>query len=442
MAFIPLTVVGGRGPHGLALHLWLQDRGVTGYRLVDAADDWLPLYGLAGPMQAVGELRSPRELDFSFGRPERGMTEFIDEDGSRPLAGVYSLADAACETFNLSTTPEHRAPRLAFWRYANCVARRSGADAHVLKGEVVRLKPLSRPVQDTWQVHLADGGSFETAAVVLAMGLQPYLRIPLPWQVWWQHLPEKNRVHALELRYADDLAGKRVAVAGSANIATWEAALQAARRGAKVMLLSRAHTPIEWQLPFPGGWFQEEGMAAFMALPAQKRLHILKKTHIPNTALPGLAARAEALGVRVLHYARVQYAAPLWGGVQLQYKTVKGDHAEHFDLLVAATGVSPRLKELPLIADAARTHKAPVVVGGPVRHHPILDDSGRWKNLPPLYPMGAHALMRAGFGANTLASATVYLPLTLPHILKDAGLKDSGLEAALRKETVKEAVYG
>jgi hypothetical protein len=45
---------------------------VSGYRLVDAADDWLPLYGPNGPMQAVGELRSPRELDFSLGRPARG----------------------------------------------------------------------------------------------------------------------------------------------------------------------------------------------------------------------------------------------------------------------------------------------------------------------------------------------------------------------------------
>ena len=426
---VPLTVIGGRGPHGLALHLWLQDRGLSGYRLVDAADDWLPLYGPNGPMQAVGELRSPRELDFSLGCAERGMAHFTDEDGSQPLANVYSLQDAACEMFNLSTTPAHRAPRLAFWRYANCVARRSGADAHVLKAEVVRLDPLSGRSQDSWRVQLADGRSFGTAAVVLATGLGPHLRIPLPWRAWWRHLPEANRAHALKLRYADDLAGKRLAVAGSANLATWEAAIRAAERGAKVTLLSRAPAPIEWQLPFPGGWFREATMAAFMALPAQKRLRILQKTHIPNTALPGLAARAEALGVRVLHHARVQYASPLWGGVQLQYKTVSGDHAEIFDLLVAATGVAPRLKELPLIADAARAYKAPVVVGGPVRHRPILDDSGRWKNLPPLYPMGAHALMRAGFGANTLASATVYLPLTLPHILKAAGL-----ESALPKE--------
>ncbi|CAA9553381.1 MAG: hypothetical protein AVDCRST_MAG86-10 [uncultured Truepera sp.] len=421
---VPLTVVGGRGPHGLALHLWLQDRGLSGYRLVDAADDWLPLYGPDGPMQAVGELRSPRELDFSLGCAEREMARFVDEDGSRPLANVYSLQDAACETFNLSATPENRAPRLAFWRYAGCVARRSGADAHVLKAEVVRLEPVSQRVQDTWRVHLADGRSFETAAVVLATGLKPHLRIPLPWRVWWQHLPEKNKAHALELRY-QELAGKRVAVVGSANVATWEAAICAAERGAKVTLLSRAPAPIEWQLPFPGGWFRADGVAAFMALPAAKRLRVLKKTHIPNTSLPGLAARAEALGVRVLHYARVQYATPLWSGVQLQYKTVAGDYAEYFDLLVAATGVSPRLRELPLIADAARECKAPVVVGGPVRHRPILDDTGRWKNLPPLYPMGAHALMRAGFGANTLASAAVYLPLTLPHIVKSAGLESA-----------------
>jgi hypothetical protein len=290
---------------------------VIGYRLVDAADDWLPLYGPSGPMQAVGELRSPRELDFSLGRPAQGNDWVCRRGRLEPLENVYSLADAACETFNLTTTREHRAPRLAFWRYANCVARRSGADAHVLKGEVARLEPVSHPVQDTWRVHLADGGSFETAAVVLATGLSPYLRIPLPWRVWWQHLRRRTKAHALELRYADDLAGKRVAVAGSANIATWEAALQAAERGAKVTLLSRAHTPIEWQLPFPAGGLGGRHGGVYGASPPKKRLRVLRKTHIPNTALPGLAARAEALGVRVLHYARVQYGTPLWGGVQL-----------------------------------------------------------------------------------------------------------------------------
>lgn len=204
-------------------------------------------------MQAVGELRSPHELDFLLGSAERAMGAFVDDDGSSPLANVYSLADAACESFSMSTTLAQRAPRLAFWRYANCVARRSGADAHVLKGEVVRLEPLSSAREDGWRVYLRGGDCFETAAVVLATGLGPHLRIPLPWQSWWQHLPEKNRAHALELRYADDLVGKRVVVAGSSNLGAWETAIRAAERGAKVTLLSRAPAPIEWQLPFPGG---------------------------------------------------------------------------------------------------------------------------------------------------------------------------------------------
>lgn len=112
--------------------------------------------------------------------------------------------------------------------------------------------------------------------------------------------------------------------------------------------------------------------------------------------------------------------------MQLQYRTPEGDRAEYADLLVAATGVSPRLRELPLLADAARSYRAPVVVGGPAWHRPLLDDTGRWKNLPQLLPMGAHALVRAGFAANTLASATVYLPLTLLHIVRAAGLTPAG----------------
>lgn len=426
---VPLTVIGGRGPHGLALHLWLQDRGVKGYRLVDAAPDWLPLYGPDGPMQAVGYLRSPLELDFSLGVPERGMGAFRDEDGGFPLRDVYRLEDAASEAFNLSAAPEHRAPRLAFWRYANCVARRSGADAHAVQAQVVRLEPLPGRLEGSWRVHLADGRHFETAAVVLATGLGPHLRVPQPWRPWWERLPEASRVHALRLRYRGDLSGKRVTVVGSSNLSTWEAAIRAAEAGAKVTLLSRALTPIEWQLPFAPHWFRADFMAQFAALPSEKRLRVLRKTHVPNTSLPGMAARAHALGVRVRFYARAQYAAPLWGGVQLQYRTPEGDHAEYTDLLVAATGVSPRLRELPLVAEAAREHRAPVVVGGPVKHRPILDDTGRWKNLPPLYPMGAHAVMRGGLGVNTLASATVYLPLTLPHILKAAGLEGAGAAA-------------
>lgn len=98
-------------------------------------------------------------------------------------------------------------------------------------------------------------------------------------------------------------------VAGSSNLGTWETAIRAAEHGAKVTLLPRAPASIEWQLPFPGNWFRPGPMAAFMALLIQKRLRILKKTHIPNTALPGLAARAAALEVRVLRHAALGWRA-------------------------------------------------------------------------------------------------------------------------------------
>ena len=99
--------------------------------------------------------------------------------------------------------------------------------------------------------------------------------------------------------------------------------------------------------------------------------------------------------------------------------------AERFDHLVATTGASPKLRNLPYLTDAARNYKAPIIVSGIARHYPILDDAGRWKNLPPIYPLGVHALTRAGHAANTLASATLYLPLLMRTILQDAGLTDA-----------------
>ena len=420
MSDIPITVIGGRGPHGLALHLLMQAKGLGGYALVDPAPEWLALYGPGGPLQATGFLRSPRELDFSFGCSERAMTRFVDEDGSRPLADVYSLKDAERYDFNESTTEAQRAARAAFWRYANCVAKRAGADQHVINTSVTRLEPL----KGGWQVQLADGNSFSTRVVLLANGLAPQLYIPQAWR-WWQNLAAGRAHHAFKFDYSRDLHAAKVAVLGSSNIASWEAAIRLAKGGARVTLLSRHYGPVERQLPFEPHWLEPEYIAEFIKLPWDKRRRLLKKPHIPGSALPGMAAQAQALGVRVLHHARIKYGSDLWGGVQLHYKLPQGMQAERFDHIIAATGASPKARNLPFLADAAREAKAPIIVGGVGRYRPILDDAGRWKNLPPLYPLGAHALMRAGHAANTLASASVYLPLTLPQILADAGLGDT-----------------
>lgn len=427
---VPIAVVGGRGPHGLALHLWMKDRGLEGtYALVDPADGWLPTYAPDGPMGTVTHLRSPRELDFALGEPARAMTAWRDERDRAPLANVYGLDDAEDRAFNeREARPAVRAKRGDFWRYANDVALRSGADAHAVRSSVVRLQAR----QGGWRLHLDGDDPLDARVVVLATGLAPHRYVPEPWKLWWRHLPAGSAVHALGFRADPDrLARREVAVLGSSNLAAWETAIACAEAGARVTLLCRKPNPVERQLPVPAWWLRDDGVRAFVSRPAKERLRTLRRTPVPRSAVPGCAARARDLGVRVRFHARVRYATGLWGGVQLQY-ALPGDQevAERYDAVIAATGATARIRELPFVREAAREARSPVVVGGPARHAPILDDRGRWKNLPPLYPMGSHAFARVGYAAHTLASASVVLPLTMPSILADAGLADAARAAA------------
>lgn len=414
----PITVIGGRGPHGLAFHLLMQDLGLNSYKLVDLADDWLSLYSPQGPMQAVSHLRSPKELDFSFGKIERSMCAFQTEEGCFPLRQVYSLEDAKHDSFNETTTEAHRAPREQFYKYANCIAKRSYADAYVTKARVTKLEPYGT----YWRVYLDNNEVFTTKVILLASGLMPHLYIPRIWLSWWKQLPEDRVHHAFNLSYQQPFKGKRIAVIGSSNTSTWEAATKLANLGANVKLLCRYTNPIERQLPFAAHWFDKNYIQSFTQLSWKERKKELKKPRIPATSLPGTTHKAKEAGVDIHYYARVQYASELWGGVQLAYKTSKGIKVEQFDHIISATGSSPRPRELPFLAEATRKHKAPIIVDGVGRYNPILDMQGRWKNLPPIYPLGAHAFSRAGHAAGTLASATVYLPLLLSSILKDAGL--------------------
>ncbi|CAN5843205.1 hypothetical protein BH23DEI1_BH23DEI1_21030 [soil metagenome] len=426
MRDVPITVVGGRGPHGLALHLWLADRGLAGCAaLVDPAPHWLPTYDDAGPARATVHLRSPRELDFALGDPSRSMTCWRDADGSRPLADVYCLGEAEDPHANATVAPSRRVGRHAFWRYANDVARRSGADQHVREARVERLVPAG----DRWLVHLDDGDTFRTAVVLLASGIVPHLRLPEPWRAWWCHLPPERATHALAASLDDaSLPGSSVAILGSSNAATWELACAAARRGAAVTIVCRRGATIERQLPFDPAWFRTETMRAFIAQDPKVRLRTLKKTHIPRSTLPGSTRRAAALGVRVLPFARVRFATPLWGGIQLQWADARGERAERFDRVWASTGVEPRPRALPFMRDAVGGGRGPVVIGGPARHLPVMDDAGRWKGMPPLYPLGHLALPRCGLAAATLASAGRYLPLLMDDVLADAGI-DPGARA-------------
>ena len=392
---------------------------------MDGSPHWLPTYRDDGPARATRHLRSPRELDFSLGDPARAMTAWRAAGGERPLADVYGLDDVDDPHANASVPASRRADRRAFWCYADDLARRSGADAHAITARVERLERVG----DGWIVHLDDGPTFTTRVVLLASGIVPHLRVPEPWLAWWRHLPPEVAMHALETPLeCGALRGRRIAVLGSSNATTWEIACAAAEEGARVTILCRRGAAIERQLPFETAWFRPAFVRTFMAMDAKARLRTLKKTHVPRSTLPGSAARAAALGVRVLPFARVRFATPLWGGVQVQWLQGERETAERFDAVWASTGAEPRPRALPYLAGAVGGGRGPVVIGGPARHLPVMDDAGRWKGLPPLYPLGHLALPRFGLAAQTLASPGQYLPTIMADVLADAGI-DPGRRA-------------
>jgi hypothetical protein len=99
--------------------------------------------------------------------------------------------------------------------------------------------------------------------------------------------------------------------------------------------------------------------------------------------------------------------------------TRSGEHSVHADIMIAATGPTLRLKDNPLVNEVARAYRAPIFTQGMQKHLPILrqEPLGAWKNLPPFFPMGVYARGTAGLAANSMASATVYLPLVLEQLL-------------------------
>jgi hypothetical protein len=192
-------------------------------------------------------------------------------------------------------------------------------------------------------------------------------------------------------------------------------------------------------LPFAAHWFTELFIREFCELPQPQRLRHLNR-YRPTSIMPVTLQDVCNVGVDVRLGARVRSAVTdgrgvqllyAWSGCQLdlanstpehcitQQRARAGEHSIYADVIVAATGAPLRLKELPLVQGAARTHRAPVLTQGAHKHLPILAQTplGAWKNLPSFFPMGAYARGLAGLGANSLASATVYLPLVLEQLL-------------------------
>jgi len=430
----------------------------------------LPLYSPQGAT-AVRHLRSPRELDFSLGDNQRSMANFVDSDGTRPLAGVYGLQDAQQNP----QQPQQHAERSTFWRYANHVAKQSKADDYLVAEAARRLEPDTTSTPTRWRITTTSGHIIRARAVILATGLVPHYQAPRTW-LWWEHLPAHNKALALQppqlpspqapsqqapsqqapsqqapsqqassgqalmpILNREQLAGKRVVVVGSSNLTAWETATSAAQLGAQVTMLVRAQRPTVQTLPFDATWFTETCVRHFSQLPQAQRLRQLN-CYRPTSIMPITLQEACEHHIKVHVGAKVRSAVEDGRGVQILYAwsgctldtknshpeqviteqvARSGEHSVHADIMIAATGATLRLKEHALVSEVARAYRAPIFTQGMQKHLPILGQEplGGWKNLPPLFPVGAYARGVAGLAADSMASATVYLPLVLEQLL-------------------------
>lgn len=88
-----------------------------------------------------------------------------------------------------------------------------------------------------WRLELSDGGVVDARVVLLASGSSAHHYLPHAWRVWWRHLPVERVGHVFDPRLRSiEVAGQSLAILGSSNAASWEAAIAAARRGARVTL--------------------------------------------------------------------------------------------------------------------------------------------------------------------------------------------------------------
>lgn len=195
-----------------------------------------------------------------------------------------------------------------------------------------------------WRLELSDGGVVDARVVLLASGSSAHHYLPHAWRVWWRHLPVERVGHVFDSRLRSiEVAGQSLAILGSSNAASWEAAIAAARRGARVTLFCRREAAIERQLPIDPYWFAVTVMRQMLQMPTAKRLRALKQRFVPKSTLPGSRELARSLGVRLRHAAR-------------------------FDLVWAATGVDPQV--LGHFALAAIGYAAPTLASA-TRYLPL-----------------------------------------------------------------------
>ena len=249
-----------------------------------------------------------------------------------------------------------------------------------------------------FRLTLADGRVVETAAVVMAVGLSYYQRIPAEFT----HLPGKLLSHSGDHGDFSRFAGQKVAIVGGGQSAVEYSALLH-EAGASVDLIARR--PIAWLAPdndeprplverlrapnsaiAPGWkyWGLEAFPYLFQGLPQARKDSIIKNNHYPGGSD---WLRERVIGKVALHEGQtITSMEESDGGVELTLADNAHLQVKH---VILATGYAADIRRLPMLSPAVvaqvKTH-----LGSPVLN--------QWfeSSVPGLYFVGFSALQSFG----------------------------------------------
>lgn len=372
------TLIVGAGPQALTvLARWLGDQParVDSVVVVDPSGSWMQAWDAGFDRQRIEVLRSPGVHhpdpdDMAFVR----MHQYCRAHANRP-----DQADA------VAVGPLRRPTTIAFRRFCRDLLQRTGLSDRVVPETVVRIEPCGDARTGVRWLAVLGSGSRVRARQVVWAGNPSVARTPPGVK-----LCDVIR-HSIDVDIATATSGRRVAVLGGGQTAG-QLALEAARRGATVTLLTRGEQRVA-DLDVDAGWLMDDHLEPFRSVtdPAERRLIVEGARRGSMTA--DLDRALSDAGVCRLSDAGELAAWPEGDGVKVGFAGVECD----VDVVWVATGSTPDLRidpALARLADAGAAH-----VGG----WPILDDNLQWGD--GLFVVGALAALTLGPAAGNLGGA-------------------------------------
>ncbi|WP_042376074.1 FAD-dependent oxidoreductase [Streptacidiphilus melanogenes] len=369
------VVVIGAGPYGLSVAAHLRAAGLS----VRAFGD--PMHSWRDTMPGGMLLKSTPDAS----------------NLSAPRSG-HSLADYCRAVGETAPRGHDRVPVELFTRYGEWFQQQ--LVPFLERERVVSIR--QKPSGNAFDLELASGEVFSSAAVVVASGLTGFAHVPGRLRVLSSDGPSAEGLLSHSSQHADmtALKGRSVLVVGAGQSAL-EGAVLLHECGGQVELAARGRIRFgaapasgpRWQPESPMGpawslWAMARYPQAFRSLPAQARLRLVKEVLGPSGAW-WLRPRAD--GVLPLHSGSPLRTVRREGDQAVVTTDTPDGTAREFavDHVLAATGYRVDLGALSFLSPELRTRVA--VLGG----FPALD-AGMGSSVPGLWFTGLPAA--ASFG--------------------------------------------